>query len=131
MRVGLVLLLWLIGSCAYAQPGPAEAAAELKLFLEQEVRSEHRIVSFQVVGQPEDSPNRRFVRYEARVEFPTGLSPMGRQVLRNESVRLVEGKLQELSSRKVVLDLTRVAKFRRTPSGWAAIVGTTRFLLQP
>jgi hypothetical protein len=130
MRAALVLLLWVISSCAHAQPGPAEAAAELKLFLEKEIRSDHRVVSFQVIGQPEDSPNRRFVRYEARVEFPNGLSPIGRQLLRNEQVRVVEGSLQELSSRRIVLDLTRVANFRRTPSGWAAIVGTTRYLLK-
>jgi hypothetical protein len=131
MRASIVLLALVIGSgVARAEPGAAEAAHDLQLFLENQTRVDHRVVDFRILAEEKFGDRRKHVRYEARIEFPTGLSPDARRMLATADVRWIVGTLQELSSRPVVLELSREARFRKSFSRWWTLVGNTYFPVQ-
>ena len=116
MRMSITLLALLIG-CAVAraepEPGPAEAALDLQLFLERQAQVEYRVLNFKVISEEKLHEQRKHVRYAARIEFPTGLSPTARQALKNADVKWIAGTLEELSSKPVLVELNREARFRK------------------
>ena len=124
------LLLHTAGATvALAEPGNAEAAVDLKLFLTGNVGKDYRVLNFNVAEQENVGPVRRHIRYQARVEFSNGLNATSRAALRGEDIDVIEGSVEELSSAKLVVDLRRQARFVQTEHGWVLQVGTTRFLL--
>jgi hypothetical protein len=130
MRMSISLLALLIsGAVARAEPGPAEAALDLKLFLETQAQAQHRVLDFRIVTQARLNEFHKHVRYEARIEFPTGLSPSARRALKNSDVKWITGALEELSSKPVLIELSREARFRKIYSRWSTLIGNTYVLL--
>ena len=128
MRFLLAGLLVALGASAKADPVDADAAAELRLFLST-TAADYRVLDFRVLDREVVGPVRRYIRYRARIEFPYALSPEGRALLAHENVEVVQGKINELSSAKLVVELHREAKFVHTQHGWFVQVGTTRYPL--
>jgi hypothetical protein len=91
--------------------------------------AEHRVLDFRVLHHESVGPVRRYIHYQARVEFPYALSPQGRALLAHENVAVLQGKFNELSSVKLVVELHREAKFVHTQHGWFVQVDTTRYPL--
>jgi hypothetical protein len=128
MRWTATLLAFLIGSAvARADPGQAEAALDLQIFLERQTGVEHRVLDFRIIAEQKFSDTRKHVRYQARIEFPRGLSPQARQTLKNADVKWIVGALDEYSSKPVRIEISREARFRKSFSRWNTLVGNTYF----
>jgi hypothetical protein len=131
MRMSITLLALLISSAlARAEPGPAEAALDLKLFLEMQAQVPYRVLDFKIIAEQKLNEQRKHVRYEARIEFPTGLSPEARHTLKNSEVKWLVGALEELSSKPVLVELNREARFRKSFSRWSTLIGSTYVLVK-
>ena len=131
MRLIVTLFAIFIGtSIARAEPGLAEAALDLKLFLEMQAQVQYRVLDFKIIAEEKLHEQRKHVRYEARIEFPTGLSPTARHVLKNSDVKWIKGALEELSSKPVIVDLSREARFRKSYTHWLTLIGNTYVPIQ-
>jgi hypothetical protein len=70
MRFILAALLLMWAATASAEPGDADAATELKLFLSKSLEADYRVLDFRVLDHENVGPVRRYIRYQARIEFP-------------------------------------------------------------
>jgi hypothetical protein len=122
-----VLLMW--AAVARAEPGDADAAVELRLFLSNRLGEDYRVLNFRVLDHENVGPVRRHIRYLARVEFPHALSLDRRALLAREDVQIIEGKMDVLSSARLVVELRREARFIHTEHGWVVQIDTTRYPL--